>query len=247
MKLPAFLKQNEERILYNGTGELIYYIPERYFTDSKTTIAAILGSYVSTMGVFDWALMYENGKVGPAKCFKYPTIFKCQPSKIEKVKDLSLNGLEKKDYRVLHFVKGDEAISDINIPKLVENAELLYNIMVTVENRMPCTIPYDKLQGYFPDNMSLNTNGYGLSMQLFGMMISELCRDPEDITKPFRLSVNQDKPNYLDYTAVSIKKIPKYTSAYTAITSENADEAIAAALTTKGNTESPLEKVVMGS
>lgn len=248
MKLPAFLKQDEERILYNGTGELIYYIPERYFTDSKTTIAAILGSYVSTMGVFDWALMDENGKVGPAKCFKYPTIFKCQPSKIEKVKDLSLNGLEKKDYRVLHFVKGDEAISDINIPKLVENAELLYNIMVTVENRMPCTIPYDKLQGYFPDNMSLNTSGYGLSMQLFGMMISELCRDPEDITKPFRLSKAIDKSMY-GYKQISIKQVPKFISPFTAIISENWDDGLMSAITMsqEGNdTVSPLERVVTG-
>ena len=44
---------------------------------------------------------------------------------------------------------------------------------------------------------------------------------------------------------MSIIKVPKYTSPYTAITSENADEAIAAAMTTTGKAESPLEKVMM--
>jgi hypothetical protein len=42
-----------------------------------------------------------------------------------------------------------------------------------------------------------------------------------------------------------ITKVPKYTSPYTAITSENADEAVAAALTIKSNADSPLEKIVM--
>jgi hypothetical protein len=47
------------------------------------------------------------------------------------------------------------------------------------------------------------------------------------------------------YKAIPMTKIPKYISPYTAVTSENADEAVAAAMTLKSNTESPLEKVMM--
>ena len=47
------------------------------------------------------------------------------------------------------------------------------------------------------------------------------------------------------YKAVPITQIPKYISAYTAVTSENADEAIASAIENKSHTESPLEKVMM--
>ena len=95
---------------------------------------------------------------------------------------------------------------------------------------------------YIIENANLNGFNYKVSGQLFGILISELYRDPKDLSKPFRLS---DMADMTDYQAISILKIPKYTSPYTAITSENADEAIAAAITTKGKTDSPLEKVMM--
>ena len=82
-----------------------------------------------------------------------------------------------------------------------------------------------------------------MSANIIGILISELYRDPKDLSKPFRLSGMKDM---LDYKAISILKVPKYTSPYTAITSENADESIAAAMTTKGTSSSPLEKVMMG-
>ena len=50
----------------------------------------------------------------------------------------------------------------------------------------------------------------------------------------------------IDYQMVSINQLPKYISPYTAITSENADEAIAAAILNKNTHKtSPLEKVMM--
>ena len=44
---------------------------------------------------------------------------------------------------------------------------------------------------------------------------------------------------------MNIKKIPKYTSAFASITSENADEAIANAIINKTHKDSALEKVMM--
>ena len=248
MKLPAFLKQDGDKILYNGTGELVYYIPDRYFGDTKTSIGIILGPYVSTMGIFDWALVNENGKAGKARPFKYPTIMLCKPSRIEKVSNLSLNGLQPKDYRILHFKKGDEAISDINIPRLTDNVERIFSLMVLVENKMPNTIPYNKLHEYFPENMELNGKGYGLSMQMFGIMISELCRDPNDPSKPFRLS-KAINTSMNGYRQISIKEVPKFISPFVSLTSENWDDSLMAAInmSNEGNdTISPLERVVTG-
>lgn len=247
-KLPSFLKQDGDKILYNSTGELLYYIPDSYFTDTKTSIGTIEGQYVYTMGVFDWAIMNENGKVGKAHPFKFPTIFCCKPSSIEKVNNLSLNGLTSMKYRVLHFKKGDEAISDINVPQIIDNVESLFRMMILVENKLPPTVPYDKLYEYFPENMSLNGKGYGLNMQMFGLMVSELCRDPSDLSKPFRLSRQIDKSMF-GYRQISVKEIPKFVSPYAAITSENWDDSIMAAveMSAKGvSKESPIEKVVTG-
>ena len=97
MRLPAFLKQDGDKLLFKGPGELVYYIPDQYFSNAKTSVGNIIGSYVSTIGIFDWALVDNSGK-GKANPFKFPTIVLCKPSSIETVKELSLNGLEKKDY-----------------------------------------------------------------------------------------------------------------------------------------------------
>jgi hypothetical protein len=248
MKLPAFLKQDGDKILYNSTGELVYYIPDRYFGDTKTSIGLVLGPYVSTMGIFDWALVSENGRTSRAKPFKYPTVILCKPDRIEKVKNLSLNNQRPMDYRVLHFKKGDEAISDIHVPRVIDNVELIFSLMVMVENKLPTTIPYDKLQEYFPENMELNGGGYGLSMQLFGIMMSELCRDPEDVSRPFRLS-DTIKHSMYGYRQISIKQVPKFVSPFTSLTSENWDDSLMAAvnMSNEGNdTVSPLERVVTG-
>jgi hypothetical protein len=95
--------------------------------------------------------------------------------------------------------------------------------------------------------MELNGSSYELNMQLFGIMVSESCRDPKDLTKPFRLSKSN---NMTDYAQVSIKSLPNYQSPYVAITSENFDESLMASVLLSDKNESdlpttPLEKVLM--
>ena len=245
--LPAFLKYKEGTCYYNGDGEMLYYIPEDYFTDTKNPIAMTVGQYVSTLGIFDWALVSTNGKISEAKPFKYPTVIMCKPSVIEKQKGVSLAGTKPKDYRVLHFKKGDEAISDVNTPEIIDNVLAMLRMSIVNGNKLPPTIPYDKLYDYFPMAMELNGSSYELNMQLFGIMVSESCRDPKDLTKPFRLSKSN---NMTDYAQVSIKSLPNYQSPYVAITSENFDESLMASVLLSDKNESdlpttPLEKVLM--
>lgn len=248
MKLPAFLSQKDNSLVYNGDGEFLFYLPESYFADvKKNPIAMIIGQYVSTVGICDWAIMNKDGKVGESHPFKFPTIILCKPSKIEKVKNLQLNDYRSMDYRVLHFKNGDEVISDINIPQIVDNAELVNGMISITSGKLPRSIPYDKLHEYCPESLELNGSGYGLNMQLFGIMISELCRDPHDLSKPFRHS-NIDNMN--NYQQISVKMIPKYTSPYVALTSENLDESIMASILLSDEPEkdikySPLEKIIM--
>lgn len=248
MKLPAFLKEDGEKVLFNQTGELVYYIPDKYFQDTKSTIAKVEGEYVSTLGIFDWALVSENGKIGTIKPFKYCSMMICKPNRIEKIKNFSINGNEPRDYRVLHFEKGDEVISDVNTPKIVDNVEIFFKGMTYKQDCMPPTIPYDKAQDYYPENMELNAKGYGLNMQLFGILVSEQYRDPTDLSKPFRLSKQIDKSMF-GYKQLSIIDIPKYISPLISISSQNWDDGLMAAIamTAEGKSkESPLNKVVMG-
>jgi hypothetical protein len=248
-KIPPFLKVADDTAYFQGKGELIYYIPDRYFSDSKNPIAMVSGEYVSVIGIFDWAFIDENGKVGQAHPFKWPTILMCKPNRIEKVKGVSVNGTEERDYRILHFKEGDEAISDINIPKIVDNVEALFRMSIMTENKLPPTVPYDKLHEYFPENMELNAGGYGLSMQLFGIMVSRLCRDKSDPSREFRHSKAFRDNDMTNYKQISVIEVPKFISPSVALASQNWDESLMSAIqmSADGNkTISPLERIVTG-
>ena len=116
--------------------------------------------------------------------------------------------------------------------------------MVTTA-KIPTTIGYDKLWELFFESANLNGLSYGLNIQLFGILIAAICRDPKDFTRKFCETDMKDMHNY---TPINIKMVPKYISPYTALTSENWDEAVRAAVLMKGNSEntpeSPLEKVL---
>ena len=113
-----------------------------------------------------------------------------------------------------------------------------------ISGHIPCTIPYDKIQDYFPESIRLNGSNFEVDLHLFGVMISELCRTKGDLETPFRLSKNN---NMLDYQPMSVKEIPKLVSPFESLISENWDRSVQGAILTKGKTSnSPLEKILMG-
>lgn len=237
--MAGFFKQDGNKVIFTGDGELIYYVPATYF---DSNLAITIGEVIKIMGIFSYGLFDKNGKKIKIEKFKCPTFFQCKPSEITKEPSYTLIGTtEPKDYRFLHFKNGDELICNVNIPKNVDNVERFVKMLIGA--KLPENIPYNEIYEYIVLNAELNGFNYKVSNQIMGVLISELCRDPNNLSKPFRLSGSN---NMLNYKAISIKKVPKYTSPYTAITSENADEAIAAAITNKGNGDSPLEKVMMG-
>lgn len=235
-----FFKVEKNKTLFNGDGELIYFIPEKYFNINAATI---IGTSVELIGIFNYAVYNKSGKQIKYDRFKLPTVFQCVPYKIEKEKELLLNGTKTpQDYRLLYFKKGDELISQNQVPKSIDNVEKFVNLLTRAN--LPENIPYDKIHEYILDNANMNNFNYKISPQIIGLLISELCRNPNDLTQPFRFT---DMKNMTDYKSISIIDVPKYTSPYTAITSENADKAVAAAMTIKSTTDSPLEPIMMES
>lgn len=242
MEVPNFLKLVGEAAVFNLDGELVYYVPEEFF---KMNIVEVVGSYVSLIGVCDYAIISASGKMGEVKPFRFPTVFLCKPRTIEKAKSIKIgNSKESKDYRILHFSKGDEVISQIKVPQVVNNVEDFLRLMV-MTGRIPTTISYDVGHEYFPENMQLNGGNYKLNMQMFGLLWAELCRDPNDISKPF---CTTDMKDMHGYKPVSIKATPNYISPYVALASEQFDESLRSAILIddKDAAYSPLEKIVTG-
>lgn len=242
MEIPNFLRKEGEALVFDLDGEFVFYVAEEIF---DINIAKISGSYVSMIGACAYAIISPSGKSSEVKSFRFPTVFVCKPCEIEKVKSIKIGKSKKeKDYRILHFKKGDEVISHTRVPKMVDNAEAFYRLFV-ITGRIPTTIRYDVGHEYFIENGKLNDVSYGLNMQLFGILWSELCRDPNDISKPFYTT---DMKDMNGYEPVSIKATPNYVSPYVALSSEQLDESIRSAILIddKDIKYSPLEKIVTG-
>ena len=251
-KLPEFLSLDGEAAIYNKNDEsqLLFYIPEVFFDDStKNPIAKIDGELVTCLGLFNWNIISKTGVLGKYRLFNFPTMISCKPYEIDTVRNFALgDNIEPDNYKILKFRYGDEVIHQIHVPQLPDNVDLFYKLAV-ISSKIPNTIDYKDGWRIFIDNATLNGINYKMPAQAFGILWSELCRDPDDISKPYRLSKYIYKDPYA-YKAISIKMNPKYISPYTALISENFDEGLMAAdiLSTKSDKElldSPLEKIVM--
>lgn len=236
--MSSFFKTVNNKVVFTGDGELIYYIPEKYF---EIKAAETVGEKINTIGMFTYAVFDKSGKRILLKPFNCPTMIECIPNNISKESNYLLDGTkESKAYRLLHFKNGDELICSTKVP--VDIAVLEKFVDIFKGGNLPENIPYNEIQNYILKNAELCKFDYKVSAQVIGMVISEIYRYEKDLSKPYRIA-NTD--NLTAYKAIAIDKVPKYTSAFTAITSDNADEAIAAAMTTKGHGDSPLEKIVM--
>lgn len=238
MKVPPFLKQEGDKLLFNTSGELVFYIPEKYF-DKRYAI--ISGEYITTLGIFDYALFDANGKHNGLKTFNLPTVFMTKPREIESKKKLKLTKNSKEqDYRLLKYRKGNEVIVSTKVPEIVDNSEDFFRMFLYGD--LPNTIKYTKVHEYFKKNLNLNGKDYGICMQLFGIVTAEQCRDLNDITKLFR---HTDMKDLTAYQFIDIKQAPKYVSPYSAFTSENFDDSIVNAVLNKNtNYSSPMEKLL---
>lgn len=236
--IPPFLKKDGDSLLFNQDGEFIFFVPEIYF---ERKYAESLGEYTRLFGILDYTIVDKSGKQGKMMPFNFPTVFLCSPSVIEKRKQIKLSPKSKpQDYRALIFRKGDKIVVSTKVPQIISNCEDFFSMFFT--GKLPTTIPYDKLHDYFIDNIHLNGGDYGLNIQLFGILVSEICRDPNDRKKLFRHTDMNDMTNY---QPIGIKEIPKYISPFTAITSENIDESLVNGILNKSAKYSPLEKLMV--
>lgn len=240
--LPYFIKKDGDSLLFDCPGkEMVAYIPEKYF---ERNIAEQVGDSINLVGVFDYTVQdIETGKNDGLRRFKFPTIFSTRPGSTEKVKQIKLIKESKPlDYRILRYRQDDTIVMSTKITQFIGNVEKVNNLFLIL-GFINNTIPYDKIHDYLLDAAQLNGFGYGLNNQMFGFVISELCRSNKDIKVPFRLSGSNDMH---DYQSCSVRNVSKFTSPYTALISEDFDESILYAMLNETPKDTPLEKVLVG-
>jgi hypothetical protein len=237
--VPSFLTKSGDSLIFNEDGEFIFYVPEIYFDRGD---ALITGEYVNIIGIMDYAIFDKNGKSKGLKRFYFPTVFLTKPYQMDKMKNVKLTSSQKaKDYRLLRYKKGDVIVVSTKVPQNPAYIEDFYRIFLA--GKLPNTIPYDKLQEYMIDNAAYNGESYGVSMQIFGILIGVMARDPNNPNKAFRHTKWTDPTAY---NFLPITEVPKYISPSQSITSQNWDNAIVGAIMNPTDTESPMEKLLMG-
>jgi hypothetical protein len=240
--LPNFIREEKLKLIFDAPGkEMVAYIPEKFF-DRK--IAEVVGEYVELIGLFNYTVQdLKTGKNIGLKDFRYPTLITTKPGKIEKKKGIQLTkDSDPGDYRILRYQDGDEVVTSTDVVEFIGNVEKLINLFYIL-GYIPNTIPYDKIHEYIIDNAALNGFSYELNNQIFGFTISELRRDKNDETKPFRLAKTN---NMHAYKSMSVKNISKMVSPYTAIISEDFDESLLYAMMNDTPKDTPLEKILVG-
>lgn len=238
--IPKFLKRDGDSLLFSGPSEdsyMAFYVPDIYF---KRNCAVIMGEYVNLLGILDYAVFNTPNDKPKLKPFRFPTIFLTRPSSIETVKNLKLTETQEPDaYRILKFKNNDQVVVSTKVPQSINNVEEFYKLLIT--GKLPTTIRYDQFQNYFVESMGLNGNSYNISLQLFGIFVSEICRNNKN--EPFRYT--KDMKDMTAYKTISIKELPKLVSPFVSITSENWDESLVAAMSIKNPKNSPMEKLLM--
>lgn len=239
MNTPNFIKVKDNSYLFANDGTLKFYIPEKYFSNK---LAEFIGEYISLFGMFSYAIFDKNDKpIGKLRTFKFPAMFLTKPDEIEIAKGITLtNNNKPNDYRILKYHKDGIVVVNYNIAQDSENIQKWYSALDT--GALPNNLPYNELQNYFIKNIQLTGNKYGVSLQLIGVVIGELCRSKKDIDTPFRMS---DSNDMTAYQWISIKDIPRGTSPFTALQSEEWDKSVISSIMIDDVKDSPLEKIMM--
>lgn len=242
-EIPSFIELEGEKLLFKGEDkELIAYIPEKYF---ERKLAEIEGDYINLVGIFNYTVQStKNGRNNGLNNFIYPTYITTRPGSIEKAKGLKLiKNSDPEDYRILRYSPGDIVVNSTKTTRFVGNVEKVLNLFFIL-GYIPNTIPYDKLGDIMFESMDIFGDSFGVNAQVMGIALSEVCRDKNDPSKPFRLSKSNDMH---DYKSMSIRNVSKLISPYTAIISEDFDESILYAMMNENPKDTPLEKVLVGT
>lgn len=239
----TFLDKREDNAVYFVGGKLEIYIPKMYFEEE---ISVENGMKISTLGIF--AMKYYE-KPDDTKSVVYhfdlpETIYftysecRTEATEIKGVPDT---------YRIFTLYKEDIFITNTRAAKNAKNTEKF--VKLHQGGKIPNTVEYSTIIKFYLENMFANNANLKVPASILEMMIGELARDKNNINIPFRKKIGSD-PNVseLDYIQVTIKQLAMINSTFTAITSEDINQALQAGISksrTNGlETETPMEKTI---
>ena len=241
----TYLQEINDQVIFTG-GYMEVYIPRYYFEDK---VAIRIGNLIETLGMFVFRVFKsEDDKTDnvPTHIFNFPSIMATKPTDSYNAKLPGLiKGSSIEEFTVLKYYKGDVFINNVNMVQKSDNTVLFINLLN--KGKIPSIIPYNKVLETEIANLEFNNVNLKVPATVMELIISEIYRDKNDLTKSFRFRAGQGA-NMMDYRPTNIKSISTFNSTFTGITFENIDYNITASVNKarQGKSEaiSPIEKTI---
>lgn len=245
MKIPT-LERKENSIIFTGERMNIY-IPKSYF---EKKLATYNGKYINTMGIFLFELTTDekfNKNVNgvfhrlklPVKInFEYDSTYSCK----KKIKNY-----DEDMYKVFILRKNNIFIDNVFKEK---SAALCKDFVTALHGgNIPKIISYDEIIQLYLNNISITGTNLRNPSLIFEIIISEVCRQKNNLKIPFRKVAGKDNNvSLLAYKNVNIKSIPNINSTFSDLSFENLNQSIISSVkktkTGEKELESPVEKTL---
>lgn len=247
-----FIRQEDK--IYLNVPYAEAYLPKKLFddpddTETASTIATQYGDGFKIVGIFNIRFFDSDDaprESTPLRTFNYPNMIMTYPTDFT-VKTLMLTPTqeEPEPYMILRYYMGDVIMNAEEVQSAGNCAKLLN--MIT-KGKIPSTIPYDRFVEIWHANFDINNFNPQVPSVVMQMIWAEMCRCPEDITKPYRLKWGQGNADPNGYTETNMNNVAAATSVFSALAFERVKEKLASSINmSKTGVEqrrSPVEEVL---
>lgn len=229
------------------------YIPKVLFNEegeeTKSSIAVQYADGFKVVGMFNMRFYDSDEDARDStklRTFNFPNMIMTYPSDFS-VANLKLTETaeEAEPYYVMKYYMGDVIMSAEEIQSPANCTKFLN--MIT-KGKIPSTIPYDKFEAIWQANFAINNFNPRVPSVILQLIWAEMCRDPNDITKPYRMIYGKGNADPTGYTETNMNNVAAATSVFSGLSFERVKEKLAASInmTTTGveQRRSPVEEVL---
>lgn len=208
------------------------YVPRDLFKedDSDSTVAVSYGDGIKLVGLMNMRFFNsdtEPRNSKPLKTFAYPNTIITYPDSFT-IETMAMGeNDEPEQYQILKYYFGDIVMESESV-EAVKNCTRFLN-MIT-RGKIPNTIPYDSFINIWQNNFDYNSFNPGIPSVLMQMIWAMMCRDPNDVTKQFRMIYGTGKADPRHYQSVNMNTVAAATSVFSGLSFERITEKSAAAI-----------------
>lgn len=244
-----FIRQDDK--IYLNVPYAEAYLPKVLFNDDEETASAIAVQYADgfkIVGIFNMRFYQsedDERNSTPLRTFNYPNMIMTYPSDYSTTKMQLTPNMEPEAYIILKYHMGDVIMAAEEVQSTANCTKFLN--MIT-KGKIPSTIPYDKFIEIWQTNFAINKFNPQVPAVVLQMIWAEMCRCPDDITKPYRLEWGKGNADPTGYIETNMNNVAAATSVFSALSFERIKEKLATSINmTKNGVEqrrSPVEEVL---